>query len=295
VTDVGRGAAHVEADHPLEPGLDGRPGHAPTTPPAGPDRMASLPGRRAGVGQAAVRLHEQQARLAPQGGRHPVDIAAQDRREVGVDHRGVAAADQLHQRADLVTDRDLGEANLARDRRDLRLVVGEPKAVQRHDGNGPEAGVEGGLQPRAGVRLVKRPQHRALDVDPLVDLDHAGVQRLGLDDAAIEQPRPGLVADAQGVGVAPGDRQHRGFAGPLEQGVGGHRGAHLDRVDGAVAVQQHPHARHGRVVILLGIVRQQLVGQQGPVRPPRDDVGEGAAAVDPELPAALGHQGPLCR
>jgi hypothetical protein len=81
---------------------------------------------------------------------HLVDIAAQDRRQVGVDHRGVAAPDQLHQRADLVADRHLGEADLAGDRRDPRLVVGEAKAVQQHDGHGPEAGVEGGLQAGAG-------------------------------------------------------------------------------------------------------------------------------------------------
>ena len=34
--------------------------------------------------------------------RHAVDIAPQDRRQVGVDHGGVAARDQLHQRAHLV-------------------------------------------------------------------------------------------------------------------------------------------------------------------------------------------------
>ncbi len=45
-----------------------------------------------------------------------LDIAAQDRRQIGVDHGGVAAAHQLDQRRDLVADRDLREADLAGER-----------------------------------------------------------------------------------------------------------------------------------------------------------------------------------
>jgi hypothetical protein len=37
-----------------------------------------------------------------------------------------------------------------------------------------------------------------------------------------------------------------------------------------------------------GIVGQQLVRDQAAVGSPGDDIGERAAAVDPELPAALG-------
>ena len=80
------------------------------------DRIASLPWKRARVGQPAVGLHEHQPHARQLGG-DLVDIAAQDRRQIGVDHGRVAAADQLHQRADLVDDRDLGEADLARQRR----------------------------------------------------------------------------------------------------------------------------------------------------------------------------------
>ena len=39
------------------------------------------------------------------------DVARQDGREVGVDDGGVAAADQLDQRRDLVADRQLAEAD----------------------------------------------------------------------------------------------------------------------------------------------------------------------------------------
>ena len=40
-----------------------------------------------------------------------------------------------------------------------------------------------------------------------------------------------------------------------------------------------------RVRVLLGVLRQELRPVQPPVRIARDDVGEGAAAVDPEVPA----------
>ena len=39
-----------------------------------------------------------------------------------------------------------------------------------------------------------------------------------------------------------------------------------------------------RIAIALGVFGEQLVRQQGSVRLPRDDVGERAATVDPELP-----------
>ena len=65
---------------------------------AGQDRVLALEQLR--VDQAAARLHEHQPHVAERV-RHPVDVAPQDRREVGVDHGGVAAADQLHQRRDL--------------------------------------------------------------------------------------------------------------------------------------------------------------------------------------------------
>ena len=39
--------------------------------------------------------------------------------------------------------------------------------------------------------------------------------------------------------------------------------------------------------IVLGVLRQQLVTRRRAVRRAGDDVGEGAAAIDPELPAPL--------
>jgi len=50
--------------------------------------------------------------------------------------------------------------------------------------------------------------------------------------------------------------------------------------------EQVADALHRGVAIGLGIFRQQLVGDELAVRPPPDHVGEGAAAIDQELPAS---------
>ena len=127
VGDIGRRAAHVETDQLPEAGHFGRAHRADDAAGrAGQDRILALEAAR--VGQAAIGLHEHQPGIADLPG-DPVDIAAQDRRQVGVDHRRVAAADQLHQRADLVADRDLGEADIAAQFGDLAFVVRVAVAV----------------------------------------------------------------------------------------------------------------------------------------------------------------------
>ena len=131
VRHVGGGAAHVEGDDLAEAGLAG-----------GFHRADDAAGRAAengvlaleerGVGEPAARLHEHEPRAAELR-RHPIDIAAQQGREVGVHDRGVAAADELHQRAGLVAGRYLGEADLPRERRRRLLVGGEAVAVHEDD------------------------------------------------------------------------------------------------------------------------------------------------------------------
>ena len=154
VGDVGRGAAHVEADHLAQAdrlaALDGADDAAGG---AGQDRVLAL--EAVGVGQAAVRLHEHQAHRAGFGG-HPRDIVAQHRRQVGVDHGGVAAPDDLHQGADLVADRNLREAGLfgqiAQDQLVLRVAVG----MHQHDRDRIDALGADLAELRQHLRLVGR-------------------------------------------------------------------------------------------------------------------------------------------
>ena len=103
----------------------------------------------------------------------------------------------------------------------------------------------------------------------LLRFDHALIQQLGQHDVAVKQTRSVLVGNAQGIAKALGGDQQRGLALALQQGVGGHRGAHLhavhqvgrDRFTGS-ETQQVSNARHRRITVLLGVFRQQLVGDQ---------------------------------
>jgi hypothetical protein len=264
----------------------------PTMPPAGPDRMASLPWKRC----ASVRpplLHEEQAH-ARHLLRHLLDIAAQDRRQVGVDHGGVAARHQLHQRAHLVRRADLREAHLARAMRAAACsCAGQRQPCMKHDGHArrPASCAPAALsQP---PHLVQRPDHVAVRADALVGLDHhAFVQQLGQHDVAVEQPRPVLVGDAQRVAEAARGDQQRAVALALEQRIGGHRGAHLHAVHLLGRDRLHPApGRAGG-----GCPRPRRRGTapgsrsaawrvQRAVGRAADHVGEGAATVDPELPA----------
>ena len=100
VRDIGRRAAHVEGDDLVEAGLPRRLHRADDAPgrPA-QDRVLALEER--GVGQAPARLHEHEP-CAAKLCRYLVDVAPQQGREVRIDHGGIAAAHQLHQRAGLV-------------------------------------------------------------------------------------------------------------------------------------------------------------------------------------------------
>src|SRR3546814_9902986 len=97
-----------------------------------------------------------------------------------------------------------------------------------------------------------------------------------------------LIAEALG-----GD-EDRAVPLALQQGVGRHRGAHLDRLDSArrqrlalLQPEEAADALHGSILVLLGVLRQQLMADQRAVGLARHDVSERAAAADPELPAGL--------
>ena len=298
VGDVGRRAAHVEADDAVEPGeprdLD-RADDAAGRPRQ--DRVLALEAVR--VGQPAGALHELQPgtrAVARELALDLRDVAAQDRRQVGVDHGRVAARDELHQRRHHVRHRDLREADAARELGQRGLVLREAVAVHQHDRDGTDAGVERRLQVALGGGGVERTVHLAARADALVHLDHALVEEARQLDVAHEELRPVLVADAQRIAEAAGDRERRALALALEERVGGDGRAHLhglDRVGGngraGRETEELADALHRGVPVTLRVLRQQLVRQQPAVRPARDDVGERAAAVDPELPP-FGHQ-----
>ena len=292
VRHVGGRAAHVEADEAVEAGgargLDGAD-HAAGG--AGEDGV--LAAKAVGGGQPAVGLHEEQPRAGHRA-RHLIHIAAQHRRQIGVDHGGRPPAGQLDQRADLMAGRYLGEAGLGRQFGRARLMRRKAEAVQEDDGDRPQARVVGGLQRHAAVVLVQRPDHLAVGRDALVHLGHPRPEGGRPLDVQLEQARPVLLADGQRLAEAVRDHQQRRLAGVLQQGVGGHGGAHLDgghmvgreRI-GVGHAQQAAHAGHGGIGVPGRVDRQQLGRHQPTVGAARDHVGEGAAAVDPEVPPAF--------
>ena len=101
-----------------------------------------------------------------------------------------------------------------------------------------------------------------------------------------------LIADAKCITKALGSDEQSRLTLALQQGIGSHGGAHLHALDERggdgltrAQTQQMANARYGRVPVLLGVLAEQFVGDQHTVWPLADDVGEGAAAVDPKLPA----------
>jgi hypothetical protein len=146
----------------------------------------------------------------------------------------------------------------------------------------------------AQMRLVQRLHHVAVRADALLGLDHAAVQQLGQHDVAVEQARAVLVGDAQRVAKAARGDQQRGLALALQQRVGGHRGAHLHALD-LLGRDRLPGRRPSRWRMpataasryCSGLSLSSLCVTSVPSGPPAHHVGEGAAAVDPELPAAI--------
>jgi hypothetical protein len=214
------------------------------------------------------------------------------RREIGVHHRRIPAADQLHQRADDVRHRDLREAGRFRQLGRAALVVREAIAVHEHDGDRAITLRERLSQAARGLRLVERNHDLATRANAFLHLDHLRIQHLRQHDVAIEDPRPVLVGDAQRVAEPARDEEGRAVTLSLEERIGRHRGAHLYRFDlvggdrGVVPeTEDGSYPGEGGVAVMLGVLRKQLVRYQRAVGPARHHVGEGAAAVDPELPA----------
>ncbi len=227
--DVGGGAAHVEADDVVQAShARGARGADDAAGRSGQDRVLALEGVR--LGQPAVGLHEIQPGAREFGG-DLIDVAPQDRRQIGVHHRRVAARHQPQQRADRVAGGDLGEPRLARQLGQALLVRRIFPCVQQNDRAGVDACLArvGEVAARGG--FVQRLDFLAVDADAAVDFYHLLVQHGGQGDREVEQARARLVADAERVGEASVDDQQDALALALEQGVGGDGGAHLHGVD----------------------------------------------------------------
>ena len=108
-----------------------------------------------------------------------------------------------------------------------------------------------------------------------------------------EEVPPVLITDAQQVGQALVREQQHGLPLALQQGIGGHGGSQsqlLDACWGTEAFRRHERLDriHRRIALQAGLHRQHLAHDQPSVRPACDHIGEGAAAINRELPARHG-------
>ena len=68
-------------------------------------------------------------------------------------------------------------------------------AVHQHDGDGAETFVENLFECTSGLFGVERQHDFAARAHALIDLDYAGIQKLGQHDVAVEDARAVLVSD----------------------------------------------------------------------------------------------------
>ena len=175
------------------------------------------------------------------------------------------------------------------------------KAVGMQQGHGDAAEPIGSrLAQLLGQSLIalQRLQLRAIRRQAATHLQHAPGKRLRPLDLQGEQIRAVLIADAEQIGKAAVEQQQRWPALALQHRIGGHGGAqpHLgdqpggNRFRGAgIQPQQSADRPHRRIPCNTRLHRQQLAHLQPALGAPRHQIGEGAAAIDPEAPAG-GHQ-----
>ena len=297
--DVGGSSAHVEADQLFMARLP-RGAHGAHHAGRRPRQNRVLAPEPPGFDQPAVALHESQVArrdpLAFQPGAQSTDIAPQHRREVRIDKRGVAAADQLDQGRYLMRKRHLLKAGLLRQPARLQLVFRVAPGMHEADRDRQQPSPAGRLEPVKKRAGVERSQFAPVGVDAPFRLEHVRVQGGRAPNFQSEEIGPVLVADQQGVRVAAVHQQQRGLAAPFQKRVGGHRGAHFQVPHGARGAgfgHQRADGVHRGVRVAGGILRQQFVDLQFPFGVARHYVRKRAAAINPEPP--IGHAEIVCR
>ena len=298
--DLGRGAAHVEAQEPLLAQAAGQMGgqHGAAGRPRfdQPHREGACRRQRH---QAAGRGHHQDRRPAAGGMKprlHIGQIARHGGLDIGVGDGGGLALVFAHLRAHLAGERKIegreafghhvGEAPLMG-----RVGIG----VKQADGDAFHPHLLDAVEPGRNPGLVQRHQHLAGGVDPLLHRPAQAARRqrrraIGHDVVLVEAVFPG---DGEAVAVALGDEQRRHRALALDQAVGGQRGAVEHQVDRrgfqpglAQRRQGAGHEAFGR-----GGGRGRHLGGGERAGAIEHDIGEGAADIDGE---ADGH-GPIRR
>ncbi len=242
--DVGGGSAHIETDHPVVPeGLtQRRRGNYPTRRAGQQRRRRQSPGS-INVHQSARGSHHQDVRRQP-GRRRPVDqacqVGGQHRSQVGVENRGRGAL-ELAQFSDHLTGERHGHTGkrLLEDVAHQLLVRRIGETVEQRNSNCVGAGGRHRIRQfieAGGWHLERTVERRPFTHPESIRRRNQGGRTIG---ERVVQRRSVLPADLDHVGEARGGDQRRARPLPLEQSIGGHRGAVQQRVDGDTAGHLH--------------------------------------------------------
>jgi len=200
---------------------------------------------------------------------------------------------------------NLRVANGAGDLGHAGLVIGVQICVQKGYGNRAQPRVITRLQGGACGLFVQRRDHTAIGIKAFGNLGHLFVQKIGPLDMKGKQIGSGLIADPQKVAEPFGHKKQNPLAFALQKRVGGNGRAHFNGANAALGnrvvkaqAKQIANALFRRIDIALGIVGEQLMGVQCPIRCASDDIGKRAAAINPKLPLCRAHPSksrPDCR
>uniref|UniRef100_A0A182IL16 Secreted protein n=1 Tax=Anopheles atroparvus TaxID=41427 RepID=A0A182IL16_ANOAO len=316
----GVGSTGSSVSSPQQPAASRTPVTAyPTTPPAGPLRMARAP-------RKFSMRHLGAAQLITEARPEPVQVALDVWREVRFGAGGEPARHHPTHRHRLVRQCHVPEAELTRNASHAHLVLRTGVTVRQDDGERTRTGRKHLAQLGPQVRLVQRdhlevrcagcPRQTSPAAgdafsqlaeailgrhEPCIDLDYLPVEALRWTTYQLKDAWPRLVADLQQIAKATVDDERDGVAGPLQQRIGGHRRPHPDPpdqpgVDEAVGCQraarlllQHAPDALGRCVRVVGrILREELQRADGTVRRDAQHVGEGATPVDGKVRRSSG-------
>ena len=177
---------------------------------------------------------------------------------------------------------------------EARLVRGVGVAVHQPDRDAGEAIVARGLQRGAGGGFVERRQHIALGAHAFGDFGDGGMRRRDAVEPSREEVGAVLIADGERVAEAARYGEQGRFALAFEEGIGRDGAPHADREGGKCALAcagQLADRTHRGVAGARGVFAQIFGGDDAAVGAARDHIGEGAAAVDPDVPALVSLSG----
>ena len=124
--------------------------------------------------------------------------------------------------------------------------------------------------------------------------DNSGIELLGQLDFKSKQIRPVLIADPECILETLVDHQQGRLSLTFQQRISGNGRAHFDGLNvfrrdrlAITDFEQVANAFYSRIGVMVRVFREQLPGDQRPIGCARDNIGEGSAAVDPELPLSV--------